>query len=115
LDFGHFRPEVPETLHVGAYPRIFTLATRGIINLESPANWLDRGLPGAVDRRNCHAEGPEFESQSPFRERRRSTGVDPARFCCHFVARSATFPSSRCVSLRIQLAEVPWRLTQKPW
>jgi hypothetical protein len=61
LDFGHFWSEVPETLHIGAYSCIFTLATRGTINLESPANWLDRGSSGAADPANCHAVGHWFE------------------------------------------------------
>lgn len=37
-DFGHFCPGVPETLHIGAYPRIFTRNGRNLANHKSPAN-----------------------------------------------------------------------------
>jgi len=57
---------VPETLHIGAYPRTFTPETRGQADLEIPANRLDRGPLRAADLPNCHAEGRGFESISRF-------------------------------------------------
>jgi hypothetical protein len=39
VDFGHFWPEVPETLHISAHPRISTAASASCAIRKSPANW----------------------------------------------------------------------------
>jgi len=38
LDFRHFWREVPESLHIRAYPFISALNIRDLANYESPAN-----------------------------------------------------------------------------
>jgi hypothetical protein len=38
LDFRHFSPEVPDSLHIRAYPFISALNIRDLANYESPAN-----------------------------------------------------------------------------
>jgi hypothetical protein len=40
VDFGHFWPEVPETPHIGAHPRVSAAVSADRATRKSPANRL---------------------------------------------------------------------------
>jgi len=76
LNFRHFSPEVPDSLHIGAYPFISAPNIRDLTNHERPANGVNKDRSSPDDLANCHAEGRGFESHQPlFRTPARRAGV----------------------------------------
>jgi hypothetical protein len=66
--FGHFCDEVPKSLHISAYPRVFLREVPVSFINESPANGHYLGRELVDELSNCHAEGRGFESLQPLFE-----------------------------------------------
>jgi hypothetical protein len=73
--FGHFCAEVPKSLHIGAYPRVFARDLSSFPDHESPANGPDLGPKLPDDLANCHAEDRGFESLQPLRFESPASGL----------------------------------------
>lgn len=73
-DFRHFWREVPDSLHIYAYPFISALNIHDLADDESPANGLIKDQSSRDDLPNCHAEGRGFESLQPLRRESHACG-----------------------------------------